>query len=240
MYNKFILDLHTHTLASGHAYGTIREMAQAAAENGLKLLGISEHAPGMPGTVDPFYYCNLSVIPRRLYGVEMMFGSEINVLAGGKLSLEEEWLGKLDYGIVGIHNTCYENAGREENTDNIIGCMRHPKIHFVSHSDDDHMPLNYERLVPAAKENGVALEVNNSSFLKPEGFRLNYRENYRKMLALCRQYEVPVIVDSDAHDPSAVGILDEARRFLQEQDFPEKLILNVDIDRVKQFIAKGM
>ena len=58
MYNKFILDMHTHTLASGHAYGTIREMAQAAAENGLKLLGISEHAPGMPGTVDPFYYCN--------------------------------------------------------------------------------------------------------------------------------------------------------------------------------------
>ena len=47
MYNKFLLDMHTHTLASGHAYGTIREMAQAAAENGLKLLGISEHAPGM-------------------------------------------------------------------------------------------------------------------------------------------------------------------------------------------------
>ena len=55
MYNKFLLDMHTHTLASGHAYGTIREMAQAAAENGLKLLGISEHAPGLPGTVDPFY-----------------------------------------------------------------------------------------------------------------------------------------------------------------------------------------
>ena len=76
--------------------------------------------------------------------------------------------------------------------------------------------------------------------MKPEGFRLNYRDNYRKMLALCRQSEVPVIVDSDAHDPSAVGLLDEARQFLQEQDFPEKLILNVDIDRVKQFIARGI
>ena len=29
---KLISDLHTHTLASGHAYGTIRENAQAAAE----------------------------------------------------------------------------------------------------------------------------------------------------------------------------------------------------------------
>ena len=41
---EYILDLHTHTIASGHAYSTIREMAQAASEKGLKLLGITEHA----------------------------------------------------------------------------------------------------------------------------------------------------------------------------------------------------
>ena len=29
---NFELDMHTHTIASGHAYGTIREMAQGAAE----------------------------------------------------------------------------------------------------------------------------------------------------------------------------------------------------------------
>lgn len=237
MYNKFILDMHTHTLASGHAYGTIREMAQAAAEKGLELLGISEHAPGIPGTVDPFYYCNLSVVPRSLYGVEVIFGSEVNVLAGGHLSLDDEWLDKLDYAIAGIHATCYEDAGREANTDNLIACMRHPKIKFVSHPDDDHTPLDYERLVPAAKENGVALEVNNSSFLKREGVRLNYRENYRRMLALCKQHHAPIIVDSDAHDPSAVGGFDEARKFLQEQDFPEELILNVAADRLKIFIS---
>ena len=46
------LDVHTHTLASGHAYGTIREMAQAASDKGLKILGITEHAKGIPGTCD--------------------------------------------------------------------------------------------------------------------------------------------------------------------------------------------
>ena len=50
MKNKLVLDLHTHTLASGHAYGTIRENALAAHEKGLAGLGVSEHAPGMPGT----------------------------------------------------------------------------------------------------------------------------------------------------------------------------------------------
>ena len=44
-----ILDMHTHTVASGHAYNTIYEMAQSAADKGLELLGIADHGPAMPG-----------------------------------------------------------------------------------------------------------------------------------------------------------------------------------------------
>ena len=36
----FVADVHTHSLLSGHAFGTSREMAAAAAERGLELLGI--------------------------------------------------------------------------------------------------------------------------------------------------------------------------------------------------------
>ena len=87
-----IADVHTHTIASGHAYGTIREMAQAAAEKHLQILGLTEHAPGIPGTVDPFYYMNLTVIPRTLYGVHILHGCEINVLNDGTLSLEQRFI----------------------------------------------------------------------------------------------------------------------------------------------------
>ncbi len=138
---KLIADLHMHTLASGHAYGTIREMAQAAAEKYLDLIGITEHAPGIPGTVDPFYYNNLKVIPRELYGVKLLHGSEVNVLEGGRLSLEEQYLSNLDYAIVGIHSPCYADAGIERNTDALISCMKHEKVFFVSHPDDDHTRL---------------------------------------------------------------------------------------------------
>ena len=41
----YLLDVHTHTIASGHAYNTIMEMAKAGFDKGLKLLGITEHAP---------------------------------------------------------------------------------------------------------------------------------------------------------------------------------------------------
>ena len=229
------LDIHTHTLASGHAYGTIREMAAAARERGLDLLGFSEHAPGTPGTCDPMYYMNLKVIPRELCGVGILHGSEINVMNDGTLSLEEQYIDRLDYAIAGIHMTCYEDEGAERNTDHLISCMRHEKVFFVSHPDDDHTPLNYERLVPAAKELHVALEVNNSSLLKPER-RLNCVENYRRMLGLCMELQAPIIVGSDAHDPSGVGRFGEALALIRDCGFDERLILNTDPEHFLEFL----
>mgnify|MGYP001658662419 CR=1 FL=1 len=43
-----ILDLHTHTIMSGHAYNTMQEMIRSASEKGVRLLGITEHAPAFP------------------------------------------------------------------------------------------------------------------------------------------------------------------------------------------------
>ena len=229
-------DIHTHTIASGHAYGTIREMAFAAKEKGLQLLGISEHAPGIPGTTDPFYYNNLTVIPRKIYGVEILHGCEINVLADGSLSLEQKYIDKLDYGIVGIHRQCYEDMGREKNTENVIECMKNSKVFFVSHPDDDHTPLDYEQLVQAAKKYHIALEVNNSSFVKPDK-RLNCVRNYETMLELCRYHEVPIIVSSDAHDPSWVGEFSFAIQLIKRMDFNHDLILNTDIRKIKKYIG---
>lgn len=232
---NFVADIHTHTLVSGHAYGTIREMAQAAAEKKLELLGFAEHAPGIPGTMEPFYYNNLKVIPRNLYGVDVIHGSEINVLNDGTLSLEQNYVDKLDYAIVGIHKECYTDAGIEQNTKNMISCMKHEKVKFVSHPDDDHTPLNYEKLVEAAKKYHVALELNNSSLVKKE-FRLNCYDNYKKMLKLCMEQGVYIIVSSDAHDPSWVGEFTLARELLDDIGFDGRLILNTDKNKILEFI----
>lgn len=68
-----VLDLHTHTVASGHAYCSIREMAKAAADKGLELLGITEHAPAMPGTCHNFYFHNLRWFPERCTGSDFFW-----------------------------------------------------------------------------------------------------------------------------------------------------------------------
>ena len=235
MKQNFVLDIHTHTLASGHAFGTIREMAQAASGKNLKLLGISEHGPGIPGTVDPIYFSTLYVVPRNLYGVDILHGCEINVRNDGTLSLDQKYIDRLDYAIAGIHEQCYQDQGRKKNTENVISCMKNEKVCFISHPDDDHTPLDYELLVQAAKKYHVALEVNNNTFRRKEK-RLNCLENYRKMLSLCMEYSSPVIVSSDAHDPSMVGAFSLAMEFLDKIGFDETLILNTNVGKFYDFI----
>ena len=94
---KIELDVHTHTIASGHAFSTLQEMAQAAAGKGLKLLGITEHSPGVPGSCNPIYFRNLHVVPRQMYGIELLLGAEINILDGeGNLDMDENCMRMLD------------------------------------------------------------------------------------------------------------------------------------------------
>ncbi|MBR3250483.1 MAG: phosphatase, partial [Erysipelotrichaceae bacterium] len=125
--------------------------------------------------------------------------------------------------------------GKEKNTLNIISCMAHPKVKLISHPDDDHTPLDYQMLVKAAKTTSTALEVNSSSLRKKQ-FRINCEENYRVMLKLCEEYEVPIIVSSDAHDPSQVADFDEAQKLINECGFSEELILNNDKDKLFRFL----
>jgi putative hydrolase len=48
---------------------------------------------------------------------------------------------------------------------------------------------------------------------------------------------VPIIINSDAHDPSYVGDFSEAYKLLKELNFDEKLILNTSIEKFKAFIG---
>ena len=157
---KIELDVHTHTLASGHAFSTLQEMVQAAAEKGLKLLGITEHSPGIPGTCDPIYFRNLHVVPRRMYGVDLLLGAEINILnTQGDLDMEEWMMKYLDLKIAGIHSLCYEGGTVEENTEGMIRAISNPHVHIISHPGDGTAPLLFEPIVQAAKAHHTLLEL---------------------------------------------------------------------------------
>lgn len=232
-----IADVHMHSIMSGHAYGTIRELAQAASERGLQLIGITEHGPAMPGTCHPIYFLNLVDAPRVHQGVELLYGSEVNLLKGGKICLEQQYMRRIDYAVLGIHNLCYENQGITVNTDELIAAMADPVVRFISHPDDSKFPLDYPALMEAAKHYDVALEMNNSSLRKPH-VRLNCRENLMTMLPMCAEKGVKILVNTDSHDPDTVGDFSLAERLLKELNFPDELIVNNDLETLKAFLKK--
>ena len=192
----FELDVHTHTIASGHAYGTLTEMAREASVRGLKILGITEHAHNMPGTCDDLYFVNLRVVPREMFGIRLLLGAELNIMdEQGTVDLPDWIIHRLDLRIASIHGNLYSFGTMAQNTNAILNAMKNPRIDMIGHPDDSNCPLDYERLVKASKEYHTLLEINNNSLRMPS--RKNARENIITILKLCMAYEVPVILNSE-------------------------------------------
>lgn len=233
---EFLIDTHTHTLASGHAYSTMNEMIQAAKEKGLKYLGITEHAPAMPGTCHIFYFENLKVIPRQYGDLTLLLGAEANILdTEGNLDLYDDLLNSLDIIVASLHNPCYTAGTPFENATAYINAMKHPKVAIIGHPDDGRIPVDYETLVREAKQHHVALELNNSS-LAPNSFRPNTRENAMTYLSLCKEQGVPIIYGSDAHVCYDVANFKFAKEITDAVGFPKELIINYNQSLIDSYI----
>ena len=166
---KDVMDTHTHTLASGHAYSTIRENVAAAARKGLELLAVTEHAPRMIGSSQLIYFQNLKVIDRQAYEVELMMGVELNILdEKGTVDLPEATLKQMDLAIASLHIPCITPGSREYNTQACLNAMKNPHVHILGHPDDPRYPIDMRAVVQGAKEYGAMLELNESS-LRPGG-----------------------------------------------------------------------
>ena len=232
------LDVHTHTVMSGHAYSTMQEMVTAAQQKHLDILGITEHAPGIPGTCHPIYFRNLHVVPRQYDGLRLLLGAELNILdTKGTLDLDEYYYKMLDLRIAGIHLLCWEGGTIEENTQGMINAIRNPWTQIISHPGDGTAELLFEPIVLAAKETKTLLEINNSS-LNPVRKKETALKNNLEILRLCKRYEVPVILSSDAHISYAIADYSFIWPLLQETEFPDQLIMNYDTERFLEYISR--
>ena len=233
---KDLVDLHTHTLASGHAYNSLCEMVHAAALKKLPVFGISDHAPAMPGSCSEMYFCNFKAIPREMEGVRLLLGCELNIMDyRGTVDLPENRLKQIDYAVASLHDLCIAYGTKAENTAAVLGVMENPYVNIIGHPDDGRFPLDYEAVVRGAKKCHKLLEVNNSSLL-PQSSRVNVRENYVTMLDLCRQYRVPVLIGSDAHFMTDIWNHAAAHSLLAETGFPEELVANTSMELLSGYI----
>lgn len=234
---KLIADCHFHTISSGHAYSTINEYAKEASEKGLELISVTDHGPKMPGGPHIYHFHNLKVIPDIMYGVEIYKGMEANIIDfDGLIDTGDTNLEELDVVISSFHSPCLRPSTMKDNTLAIIKSIENKYVNIIGHPDDSRIPVDYTELVRAASEYGVLIEVNNSS-LRPTSFRLNARENYLKLLEECYKNKIHIIINSDAHIHTDIGESAAAIDVIKESGFPEELIANTDLVKLKQRLS---
>lgn len=220
------LDIHTHTVASGHGYSSLEENITVAVERGLELLGFTDHAPAMPGGAHLYHFYNIRILPPRIRGVRVLKGVEANIISyDGAIDLDDEVLENLELVIASFHPPCLKYSSREKHTRAIIGAMENPRVNIIGHPGDARYDFDIPVVVAASKRTGTLLEINNSS-LKPTSFRPGGDIMIRRIIEACRKADVPVVMGSDAHYSGHVGRFEAAQELLDRLDFPGELVLN--------------
>ncbi|MBQ8639565.1 MAG: PHP domain-containing protein [Lachnospiraceae bacterium] len=221
------IDLHTHTIASGHGTAdTITDLAREAAACQMSLLGICDHAPAMAGAASVSYFRSLPRCSRKRFGVSLLFGAELNILTeAGDVDLEDSVLEQLDYAVISLHSPLFRRQSAAGNTNAFIHAMRHPNVTIIGHPDDDRFPVIPDDLITAARKFHVLVELNNSS-LSPDGYRGDAAKTDRLLLQCCRDHQVPILIGSDSHGCSHIGDDRYARELIFQTGFPPELIAN--------------
>jgi putative hydrolase len=231
------VDLHVHTVASGHAYSTVEECARYAASKGLEAIAVADHGPAVPGGGNLYHFWNLKVLPRRWHGVWILRSVEANILdTGGRLDLPDRVLEKLDLVLAGIHPyTGYEGGSVEENTRALLAALAHPLVDVIVHPDNPNYPVDMRRLSEAAKRYGKALEVNNSSFVYTrEGSDPLCREMVREV----KRVGGLLAVGSDAHVATFAGEFGHAVEIIEQNDVSPQAVINYSIMRLEEFLRQ--
>jgi DNA polymerase (family 10) len=192
-------DLHSHTIASdGH--NTIGEMAHAARERGYSYLAITDHSAshGFGDEVSPEQLARQIELVREadagLEGIELLAGSEVNILPDGSLDYEDELLGELDWVIASVHTAF--GIGEQAMTERMIAAIEHPLVDAIGHPTGrllerrDPYAVDLDAVFEAAARTRTLLEIN----ANPD--RRDLSEVHARAAAAAG---VTIVINSDAH-----------------------------------------
>jgi DNA polymerase (family X) len=192
-------DLHSHTIASD-GLGTIEEMALAARERGYEYLAITDHSAshGFGNDVSPEQLRRQIELIRdantRVQGIELLAGSEVNILPDGSLDYEDQLLGELDWIVASVHTSF--GMPEQAMTERMIAAIEHPLVDAIGHPTGrlierrEPYAIDLDAVFKAAAQAGTMLEIN----ANPD--RRDLSDVHARSAA---RAGVTIVIDSDAH-----------------------------------------
>ncbi len=194
-------DLHCHTTASDGT-ASIEEMALAARDAGYEYLAITDHSAsfGFGDEVAPDRLREQIERVRELSGsdavggLQLLAGSEVNILTDGTLDYEDDLLAELDWVVASVHSSFA--MAPEAMTDRIVRAIENPYVDVIGHLSGRKIErrrpyeLDFERVLEAAVANQTMLEINAS----PD--RRDLDDVHARAAAAAG---IPIVINCDAH-----------------------------------------
>lgn len=236
-------DLHVHSdWSDGQA--DMRDMALAARERGLEYIAISDHSVGRGianGLSVERLHQQMRDIRRlnaELEGISILMCSEVDIRRDGTLDYPDDVLAELDLCIASVHSAF--GLSEDDQTARLLRAMRNPFVDIIGHptgrliGSRDPINVNMRRVLAAAAESGVAMEVNSW----PERLDLN---DVHIMQA--REAGVALVIDTDAHAPEhfanvLFGVATARRGWAQPRDVLNTLPLKQFLPRLRRYAMR--
>lgn len=232
---RLLVDTHTHTVVSGHAFSTLLENLDFAAKRGLEGIVTSEHSEKVPGVQPNFTIRIQNCFPKEYNGVRIIKGAEVNIMDySGQVDMKREHLMVPDFVIASLHDVTISSGTKMENTQAMIGALQNPYIDIIGHPGNPQFEIDREAVVQEARRQNKLLEINNHSF----AFRKGSPSICREIIRLCKKHGVRISVGSDAHVCFRVGYFGEAVEALTDEGFPEELIVSRSMQTFDEYLAE--
>ncbi len=235
-----LADLHVHSIWSD-GKNSLEEMAEAAVENGLSLIAITDHSPYLlrKRYADHSYLLRqqeeISCLRQRYSGrLEILKGVEVDIFPDGSLDLAEEVLDHIDIIIASVHTDL--DQPQEIITARYIRAIEHPFVHIIGHPGGRLFPmtdisdLDWDSIFQAAARHQVALEINSH-----KSHPLFDDQKVRRAASS----GIPIALNSDSHHAgmfadSRYGLLIARRAGLKK----DQIINTWPLERIKSWLRE--
>ena len=200
-------DLHMHTTATD-GKDDLSSMAAAAHRLGHQYIAITDHsqALAMANGLDEKraleHAARVRALNGRFEGLTLLAGIECDILSDGRLDLDDDCLAQLDIVVASVHSNFSQDS--QQMTDRILRALECPWVDVLGHPTGRRLlkrepaQMDMTAIVAAAKEHGVAMEIN----CQPE--RLDLSDTHAR---LARDRGVSLIISTDAHSVAALDRL---------------------------------
>ncbi len=229
-------DTHVHTVASTHAYSTVHDYWAVAAQRGIQLFAVTDHAPTMPDGPHYWHFGNMKILPRLQNNVALLRGIEANILPDFRgVDIPPNLEPFLDIAIASFHEPVFTPGDSRHNTQAVVAAFRSGAVQIFGHPGNPNFPIDPEEVVRAARDCNVAIEINNSSFTHS---RRGSEPNCVHLLELVDRLDWKVVFASDSHSAFQLGQVEQCVAKAGEIGFPWERVLTRDPVTLLTFLSE--